>query len=165
MPIRDLHSAQLGSGKPRISSLHLIAHDLVLARQRLAPGLAGSVFFDPEWFVIMVPLGWRVDYRFNGQTAQPCDIFLSGSKPGGFFGASGVRHTWLSRSFNNVYGTSPVKYIRNRRLSEARNRFLIPMRPQDRSRMLRCRSVLSKAGALPASFVPFLANVHPSLYW
>lgn len=37
--------------------------------------------------------------------------------------ASGVRQTWLSKNFNEVYGTSPIKYLRNRRLSEARNMF------------------------------------------
>lgn len=38
--------------------------------------------------------------------------------------ASGVSHTWLARCFQEVYGTSPVAYLRARRLSEARARLL-----------------------------------------
>jgi AraC-like DNA-binding protein len=38
--------------------------------------------------------------------------------------ASGVSHTWLNKCFQDVYGTSPVAYLRARRLSEARARLI-----------------------------------------
>ena len=44
--------------------------------------------------------------------------------------ASGIGQTWLNRCFNEIYGTSPMTYIRAHRLTTARNRFLDPGAPR-----------------------------------
>jgi methylphosphotriester-DNA--protein-cysteine methyltransferase len=43
--------------------------------------------------------------------------------------AAGVGHTWLHRSFREVYGVSPSHAIRLWRMMTARNRFLDPHTP------------------------------------
>lgn len=92
-----------------------------LLSSAILPQFANIVSPDPDRLqsIQIVRAAVRAHDTQRGQTlslAQLCD-------------ASGVSHTWLSKCFHDVLGTSPMAYLHARRLSEARARLLDQSNP------------------------------------
>ncbi|MFD1193833.1 helix-turn-helix domain-containing protein [Seohaeicola saemankumensis] len=89
LPTLQAEAAQLGPGRLEYKMLQVTGRDLIIFRSKVAPKMASTIVPHPDWMVLMAPVDWVGAYVFNGQTARPFDVFVSGGPDG--YSATGER--------------------------------------------------------------------------
>lgn len=83
LPLLEGTTVQLGRGTFPVFSDRAGGTDTFIVRLRMAPLMTGTMVPDPAWVVLMIPLRWGREFRFNGVSARRHDMFMS-SGPNGY---------------------------------------------------------------------------------
>jgi hypothetical protein len=82
LPIKEAETFQIGRGTTSFDSALACGENLIIARLRVVPKLAGYIVPDNDWMVFMLPLSWSGEYIFNGTSAERDHIFVAASRYG-----------------------------------------------------------------------------------